>query len=186
MMKFCFLVFLGFLFTGSIKAQDTSSIFAIKLKIDSVRNSIYTGPSADYSLPTEFNETALENEYYCDRAYLKGFKLQGQISVLRLRNDNTLIYETFYKTYDWDRIQWYIGNYRISGDTIYIKYKPLLKGKPDTINRITISTIQQVSWLPPDPPKYLLLNKEGLFDIIEKKAFFRLTGKPQFSFGRDK
>jgi len=186
MMKFSFLVFLGFLFTGSIKAQDTSSIFAIKLKIDSVRNSIYTGPSADYSLPPEFNETALENEYYCDRAYLKGLKLQGQISVLRLRNDNTLIYETFYKPYDWARIQWRIGNYRISGDTIFIKYRPLLEGKPDTINKITISTVQAVSWIPPDPPKYLLLNKESLFDLIEQKPFWSLTNKPQFNFERGK
>jgi hypothetical protein len=185
-MKFSFLVILGFLLVGSIKAQDSSSAFAVKLKIDSVRNSIYTGPSADYLLPPEFNETALENEYYCDRAYLKGLKLQGQISVLRLRNNNTLIYETFYKPYDWARIQWHIGNYRISGDTIYIKYRPLLEGKPDTINKITISTIQSVSWIPPDPPKYLLLNKENLFDIIEKKAFSRLTDKPQFVFGRGK
>jgi|GEM_PF-4978656 len=186
MMKFSFLIFLGFLFIGSIKAQDTSSIFAIKLKIDSVRNSIYTGPMADYLLPPEFNDTALENEYYCERTYLKGLKLQGQISVLRLRNNNTLIYETFYKPYDWAIIQRSIGNYRISDDTIYIKYRPMLKGKPDTIHNITVSTITAVSWIPPDPPKYLLLNKEGLFDIIEEKAIFRLTGKPQFFFRRDK
>lgn len=186
MVKFSFLVFLGFLFTGSIKAQDSTSAFAIKLKIDSVRNSIYTGPSADYLLPPEFNETALENEYYCDRAYYKGLKLQGQISVLRLRNNNTLIYETFYKPYNWAIIQRHIAKYRISGDTIYIKYRPLLKGKLDTIYKVTISTIQSVSWIPPDPPEYLLLNKKGLFDIIDKRAFFRLTGKPQFSFGREK
>jgi len=182
MVKFSFLGILGFLLVGSIKAQDSSSVFAIKLKIDSVRNFIYTRPSTDL-LPPEFNETALENEYYCDRAYLKGLKLQGQISVLRLRNNHTLIYETYYKPYDLARIQFRIGNYRISGDTIYIKYRPLLKGKKD---QIYISPILPVSWIPPSPPEYLLLNKESLFDPIEQKPFYSLTDKPQFIFGRDK
>jgi hypothetical protein len=178
MVKFSFLVILGFLLVGSIKAQDSSSVSAIKLKIDSVRNFIYTGPSTDL-LPPEFNETALENEYYCDRAYLKRFKLQGQISVLRLRSNHTLIYETFYKPYDLARIQFRIGNYRISGDTIYIKYRPLLEGKKD---QIYVSPIIQVSWIPPYPPEYLLLDKESLFDPVEQKSFRRLKDKQQFIF----
>ena len=175
-MKFSFLFILGFLLANSIKAQDSSSVSAIKLKIDSVRNFIYTGPSTDL-LPSEFNEAALENEYYCDRAYLKGLRLQGQISVLRLRNNHTLIYETYYKPYNWARIQFRIGNYRISNDTIFIKYRPLLEGKPGLIY---VSPILRVSWIPPAPPEYLLLNKENLFDAIEQKPFNKLTDIQQF------
>ena len=178
MMKFSFLVILEFLLVGSIKAQDSSSVSAIKLKIDSIRNFIYTGPSTDL-LPPEFNENALENEYYCDRAYLKGLKLQGQISVLRLRNNHTVIYETYYRPYDWARIQFRIGNYRISGDTIYLKYRPLLNGKT---GKIYVSPILSVSWIPPTPPEYLLLNKESFYDPIEQKTFSRLTEKPQYIF----
>ncbi|MBC7934194.1 MAG: hypothetical protein H7Y86_02375 [Rhizobacter sp.] len=182
MVKFSCLVLLGFLLAGSLKAQDSSSLSTIKLKIDSVRNFIYTGPSADL-LPPEFNKTALENEYYCDRAYLKGIKLQGQISVLRLRNNHTLVYETYYKPYDMARIQFHIGNYRMSCDTIYIKYRPLLKRKED---QIYVSPILSVSWIPPTPPEHLLLNKESLFDPNEQKTFYTLTDKPQFIFRRGK
>lgn len=178
MVKFSFLGFSGLLLVASVKGQDSSSVFSLKQKIDSVRNFIYRGPSTDL-LPAEFNETALENEYYCDRAYLKGTRLQGQISVLRLRNNHTLIYETFYKPYDFARIQFHIGNYRISDDTIYIKYKPLLEGKKD---QIYVSPIIQVSWIPPYPPEYLLIDKESLFDPIEQKPFRRLKDKQQFIF----
>lgn len=78
MVKISFSGYLGLLLAVSIKAQDPASIFALKQKIDSVRNFIHTGPSTDL-LPAEFHETALVNEYYCDRAYLKGLRLQGQI-----------------------------------------------------------------------------------------------------------
>ncbi len=178
-MKFSFLVSVGFLIVGSLKAQDSASVFAIKLKIDSVRKFVQTAPSTDL-LPPEFNEPAFENEYYCDRAYLKGTKLQGQISVLRLRNNHTVIYETYYKPYDLARIQFRIGSYRISGDTVYVKYRPLLKGKKA---QMYVSPILQVSWIPPAPPEYLLLKGEHLFDPLEQKPFYILTDKPAFMLG---
>lgn len=177
-MRFSLLFVFWLLLTAAAAAQDSLSFSAIKVKIDSVRTFIYTGPSADL-LPPEFNEAALENEYYCDRAYLNGLKLKGQISVLRFRNNHTVIYETFYKPYDYARIQYYIGSYHISNDTIYIKYRSLLEGKE---GQIYVSPILPVSWIPPAPPAYLLLNKENLSDLSEPKASFSLAGKPQFIF----
>src|SRR5687768_14705444 len=123
MVKFIFSVIFAFFFCDSVEAQNLLSI-QTKSKIDSVRNFIYTGPSVDL-LHAEFSSSAMENEYYCDSANYKDY-----VFVLRLRNNHAFIFETFYKPYNWARIQFFIGNYRVSGDTIHIKYKPLLKGKP--------------------------------------------------------
>lgn len=176
MVKFNFLVIITFFFCDSVEAQNLNSI-QTKSKIDSVRNFIYTGPSADL-LPAEFNSSAMENEYYCDSAIYKDY-----VFVLRLRDNRAFISETYYKPYNSARIQFLIGNYRISGDTIYIKYKPLLKGKTD---QIYLSPILHVSWIPPGPPEYLLLIEGRLFDPSRQRLFYTLTDKPQFDLKRSK
>lgn len=176
-MKLKLLVIIGFFFCDYAKAQTKLSISSIKSKVDSVRNFVYTGPSSDL-LPAEFNSAALENEYYCDSAYYG-----GHLFVLRLRDNHTFIYETFYKPYNWARIAFCIGNYRISGDTIHITYKPLLQGKA---NQVYISPTLHVSWIPPRPPEYLFLNKDGLLDPGRQRFFRMLTDKPQFDLGNSR
>jgi hypothetical protein len=176
MVKFSFLVIIAFFFCDSVKAQNLISI-QTKSKIDSIRNFVYTGPSVDL-LPAEFNSSALENEYYCDSANYKDY-----VFVLRLRDNHAFISETYYKPYNWARIQFLIGNYRISGDTVYIKYKPLLKGNAD---QIYLSPILHVSWIPPRPPEYLLLIEGRLFDPSRQRPFYALTDKPQFVLKRSK
>lgn len=176
-MKCSFLAIVAFILCNYAKAQNSSSVAAIKSKIDSVREFVYTGPSSDL-LPAEFNTAALENEYYCDST-----NYNGHVLVLTLRDNHTLIYEIFFKPYDWARINYRIGSYRFSGDTIYIKYKPLLKGKAD---QIYVSPILRVSWIPPAPPDYLLISKNKLFDPLNKRSFYTLTDKLQFDLVSDK
>lgn len=176
MVKFNFIFIIAFFFCNSAEAQNLFSI-RTKSKIDSVRNFIYTGPSVDL-LPAEFNSSAMENEYYCDSANNKDY-----VFVVRLRDNHAFIFETYYKPYNWARIQFFIGNYRISGDTIFMKYKPLLKGNPD---QIYLSPILSVSWMPPGRPEYLSLNKGRLFDPSMQRSFYALTDKPQFELKRSK
>lgn len=176
-MRLKLLVILGLFFWGDLKAQDVLSASSIKSKIDSVRNFVYPGPSSDL-LPVEFNSNALENEYYCDSDYYG-----GHIFILRLRDNHTFIYETFYKPYNWARIAFCIGNYRIYGDTIHITYKSLLPGKAD---QIYISPTLHVSWIPPRPPEYLFLTKGWLFAPDRLRCFYMLTDKPQFDLESSK
>jgi hypothetical protein len=166
-MKFSSLVILSCFFCNYAKAQNLSSISLLKSKIDS----IYTSPSDDL-LPSEFISSALENEYYCESANYK-----GHVFVLRLRDNHSLISETYYKPYHWSRLSFTIGNYRTSGDTIYITYKPLLKGKTDAIY---VSPIVPVSWTLPGEPKYLLLKKGRLFDPYFERNFYAPNNKTKF------
>ena len=167
-MRIFFLVFLS-LWIANCSRVKTLTIPQLKSKIDSA-NFKY-GPSSDL-LPPEFNSPALENEYYCNY-----FDRKNHITVLRLRVNKAFIYETYYKPYSWARINYRIGNYLISGDTIFITYKPLLKGKPESIYiRPTLS----VSWIPPLPPDYLLIKKRKLFDPVGQRKFLTLTEKPKF------
>jgi hypothetical protein len=176
-MRYKFLTIVAFLLCNFAKAQHSSSAATVKSKIDSVRKFVHTGPSSDI-LPAEFNAPALKNEYYCDST-----NYNGHVLVFTFRDNHTLIYEIFYKPYDWARINFRIGSYRLSGDTIYMTYKQLLKGKPD---QIYVSPIQLVSWIPPAPPKYLLLSKGRLFDPLNKRSFNMLTDKLQFDLTSDK
>jgi hypothetical protein len=167
-MRTFLLLFLGLWLTNcsNVKTLSTSQL---KSQIDSA-NFRYR-PSTDL-LPPEFKFPALENEYYCNYPDRK-----THVSVLRLRDNQALIYETYYKPYSWARIGYRIGNYRISGDTIYVIYKPLLKGKPEYIYmRPTLS----VSWVAPGPPHYLLFNRDRLHDPVGERFFYFLTDKPQF------
>jgi hypothetical protein len=172
-MRHSFLFILLFALCNAVKAQHSSAV-AIKLKTDSVRNFIYTGPSSEL-LPAEFNAAALANEYYCDSSYSN-----NHIFTLTLRDNCTFFCETFYKPYNWARIEYRIGSYHISGDTIYLTYKQLLPGKKGDIY---VSPTLSVSWIPPRPPQYLLLNKTRLFDPPLQRSFYTLTGKSQFDLG---
>jgi hypothetical protein len=172
MMRIILLFFLAPLLCtcSSVKTLTTPEL---KAKIDSA-NYRY-GPSRDL-LPPEFNVPSLENQYYCnykDRA--------THVTVLRLRDNQAFLYETYYKPYTWARIDYRIGNYRISGDTIHIIYKPLLKGNPQyNYIRPRLS----VSWIPPLPPDYLLLEKDRLLDPVGDRSFTYLTDQPAFDLRR--
>jgi hypothetical protein len=162
--------------------SKVKKIVTSKLKsgIDSANFSFK--PSRDL-LPPEFNSPALENEYYCTYA-----DYTEDVSVIRLRDNQAFIYETYYyqrnyKPYNWSRITFVIGNYRISSDTIYIEYKQLLKGNPE-YHYIFPTTL--VSWSPPRPPAYLLIKRRRLHDPIENRSFKYLADKPQFTLKRPK
>jgi hypothetical protein len=171
-MRIVLLIFLGLWLSNCSKVKNLSTS-QLKSKIDS--SNFRYGPSSDL-LPPEFNSPALENEYYCNYT-----NRNTHLSVLRLRDNQAFIYETYYKPYSWARIDYRIGNYRISGDTIYVTYKPLLKGKPEyNYVRPTLS----VSWIPPGPPDYLLLNSGRLHDPVGQRLFKYLTDKPQFDLER--
>lgn len=165
-MRFIFLLLLGIVLSSCAKVKNLSAS-QIKTKIDAV----YFSPSSDL-LPPEFNAPSLENEYYCDTIYFNGHTF-----VLRLRDNNAFIYETYYKPYNWVRIDYRIGNFHISGDTIHINYKSLLKGKADGSY---VMPWWHVSWIPPAPPEYLLLQNGRLFDPSKKRLFYMLTEKPKF------
>lgn len=150
--------------------NKTLSAWQTKQRIDT---STHRGhPSSDL-LPPEFNTASKENEYYFD--YAKG---KGHVSVLRLRENGAFIYETYYIPYKWARVNYRIGNYHLSGDSVIIQYRPLLKGKEGSIYiRPTIA----VSWVPPPPPEYLLLQNNQLYDPVQQRTFQYLTEKPQFN-----
>lgn len=167
-MRIGLLFFIGLWLSNCSKVK-TLSLSQLKHKIDSA-NFRYA-PSSDL-LPPEFNSPALENEYYCNYT-----NRNNHLSVIRLRNNGAFIYETYYKPYSWARIDYWIGNYRISDDTIYVTYKPLLKGNPEYIY---LKPSLSVSWIPPAPPDYLLLNRSRLHDPSRQRVFNYLTDKPQF------
>jgi hypothetical protein len=172
-MRFGYLFILGLLPCINVNAQNLFSKSVLKSKIDSASSQY---PVSSDLLPPEFNASALENEYYCDSAYFG-----GHVFVLRLRDNNAFIYEIYYKPYNWARISYRIGNYRISGDTVHITYKQLLEGKPDAIY---LQPTLSVSWVTPRPPAYLLLNKGRLVDPFMQRHFYTLTEKPQFELGK--
>lgn len=170
-MRIVLLIFLGLWLSTCSKVKNLSAS-QLKSHIDSA-NFIY-GPSSDL-LPPEFNSPALENEYYCT------YNSNTRVIVLRLRDNQAFIYETYYKPYNWARIHYRIGNYRISGDTIYVTYKPLLKGKP---GYIYIRPTRSVPWVMPAPPDYLLLKRGRLHDPVGQRLFKYLTDKPKFDLER--
>jgi hypothetical protein len=152
-----------------VRQYSTSAIIfptsSIKYKIDSVRNFV-PYPSGDL-LPPEFTSSSLRNEYYgeSDSMSIPTF-YRGHVFLLTLRSNCTFIYETFYKPYSYARIEFFIGKYKISGDTISLSYESLLPGKA---GEIYMSPTIAVSWRVPNKPNYLLLNKTGLSEPSEQR-----------------
>lgn len=106
--------------------------------------------------------------------------------MLRLRDNNAVIYEVYYndKPYNWSRIAYRIGNYRISGDTVYVAYKRLPEGNPGCTY---VFPITLVSWSTPRAPDYLLLHKRNrLRDPVTHRLFNLLTDTPQFELEKFK
>ncbi len=170
-MKIILLIFPALWLSNCSKVK-TFSTSQLKSIIDSAN--LKYRPSNDL-LPPEFNSPALENVYFCN------YTDSTHVSVLRLRDNQVFIYETYYKPYNWARIGFKIGNYRISDDTIYVTYKPLLKGHSESIY---LRPALSVSWIPPGPPDYLLLNGGRLRDPVGQRLFNYLTDKPEFDFER--
>ena len=145
-----------------VRQYHTSTIIfppsSIKKKMDSVRK-LVPFPSIDL-LPLEFASPAFRNEYYAesDSMSIKTFH-RGHVFLLTLRSNCTFIYETFYKPYSYARIEFSIGNYKISGDTLSLSYESLLPAKAD---KTVYPTKTAASWQMPDKPTYLLLTTKGL------------------------
>jgi hypothetical protein len=161
-------------------AQELLSIDSLKKKIDSVRNFVYRFPSDDL-LPPEFISSSLENQYYGQSEGKTPGYYRGHVFLLTLRSNCTVIYETFYQRYSYARIEFHIGKYRVSGDTLHLTYQSLLPGKP---GEIYVSPTIPVSWILPDLPEYLLIDKTSLVEPFEQRlkkgAFYSLSDKSQF------
>ena len=185
-MRVILLVIFGFFLCDNAFAQDLSSDSSIIAKIDSIKNSPFHFPSSDL-LPPEFNSSALENEYYCESDSEGTRVYRGNVFLLKLRDNCTFIYETYYQPYNWSRIEFVIGTYIISRDTIYLTYKSLLSGKTD---QIYLKPTLSISWRLPDRPKYLLVDKTRLSEPtvqrLKKGTFYKLKDKPQFDLGNCK
>jgi hypothetical protein len=155
-MKFLLLIIFGLMFNNKSIAQDSS--FTYSTNSDSFR----LNPFNDL-LPPEFKSASLENEYHSKSdSEVVPISYRGLEFVLRLRDNCTFIYETF--SYKSARIEFYIGKYIITGDTIYLTYESLLPGHPD---KVYLSPTTPVSWILPPRHKYLLINKNRLFDPSE-------------------
>ena len=182
-MRFIFLIVFGFIVCHNATAQNYSSISSIKKKVDSVRTSIFPYPSSDL-LPLEFTSPTLEKEYYgvSDPKTVPTF-YRGHVFVLTLRNNCTFVYETFYQPYSCARIEFFIGKYRVAGDTIHLTYNSLLPGKP---GEDYVSPTITVSWRLPPKPNYLLIDKTMLLEPFEqrlkKATSYTLSDKSQFDF----
>ena len=154
---------------SKVRQFHTSAIIfppsSIKYKMDSVRG-LVPFPSNDL-LPPEFTSYSSRNEYYAESDSLSTPTFyRGHVFFLTLRSNCTFIYETFYKPYSYARIEFLIGKYKISGDTILLTYESLL---PGSAGKVYISPTITVSWQLPDKPTYLLLNTKGFSEPFEQR-----------------
>jgi hypothetical protein len=171
MMRFGFLVILGFFFCNYSEAQDLSS----------KRDSIVHAYSYNDLLPPEFTSPAMENEYYSDSSSTAD---HSYFFVIKLRSNCTFFYEIYYKPYNRARVGFYIGTYTISGHKIYLTYNSLLSGQQ---GKTYTSSAIPVSWSLPERPNYLLIRKSMLFgpnkQKLKKKMRYTLKDKSQFDVG---
>lgn len=170
------------LFAGAVKAQGTTLDSFILAKIDQEIKSQFYMPSADL-LPDKFNLYSFQNCYYAlKNCYLNRPDStairpnQGNVFLLSLRDNNTYISETFYQPYNFVRIQFDIGTYKVSHDTIYLNYKSLLKGDAE---KIYIASTQAVSWILPEQPDYFLIDGDRIYEPTERRLKKRTLYKPK-------
>ena len=173
-------IVLSYIIVDNSKAQSFDPDSIIIAEIDSVSNSPFHNPSEDL-LPKEFNSYKLKNNYFGKSDLSSNRPYQGNIFLISLRDNCTFVYETFYLPYNSSRIEFAIGTYKVIQDTIYLTYKPLLKGKPDCIY---IKPTLSISWILPVRPECVFIDKERLgepkAERLKKGTFYKLKDRALF------
>lgn len=175
------LITLSYLLVDNSNAQNLTSDSLIIATLDSVSNSPFHNPSEDL-LPPKFNSYTLKNCYFVGQFDSNATRpYQGNIFLLSFRDNCTFIYETFYQPYNNSRIEFAIGTYKVSQDSIFLSYESLLQGKPD---RIYLKPTLSVSWILPERPKYVLIERDRLLEPTERRLkkgmFYKAKNKAQF------
>ena len=142
-------------------SQTINPSSSFEKKVDSIISNDSFYPTVD-RLPIDFNNFNTETIYYSKTGYkiTSNFK-NKYVFILKLRDNSTFISETYYLPYNWTRIDFQIGYYSITNDTLHLTFDSL---RNEINGKAYISQSTPISWTMPTLPLFLLVDKKKLLN----------------------